>query len=392
MLSSPRVLALMVLFAGLLPTLGCSGGMQSLGLAPPQHRFTEQTKMVVGSQYAPAALPKELNKSLLPAYVVEPGDTLLVIPVDLDSPVRLPGDQVVMQDGTIDLGRYGRPVVAGRTVEIIEQELNAIITAKEKELRARPDAEKTELPLTGSIEVSVRIVGRVSKVYYVLGEVNAPGAYPISGRETVLDGIVAAGGITTRASTKKILLSRPTPPEGCRIALPICYDNIVQLGDTSTNYQLMPGDRIFVGSAGLMDMLHSKKAECGICLGPQYPCELGVAPSCANGSCGVAPTIVSPTVPGPMTPAPVAPNPTAMPTSLPADLPPPTAVIPPAVKANPQPTTVIPVSLPEPTLRPASGSTISPPITPPSVMPNPAPSVGQPTAAIVIPTVLPVMK
>ena len=64
--------------------------------------------------------------------------------------------------------------------------------------------------------MNVRLVGRVSKVFYVLGEVNAPGAFPLSGRETVLDGIIAAGGITRQASTAKIVLSRPTSPDSCR--------------------------------------------------------------------------------------------------------------------------------------------------------------------------------
>ena len=100
--------------------------------------------------------------------------------------------------------------------------------------------------------VNVRLVGRVSKVFYVLGEVNAPGAFPLSGRETVLDGIIAAGGITRAANTKKVILSRPTHPDGCRVVLPVCYDNVVQLGDSSTNYQLMPYDRVYVLGAPLV--------------------------------------------------------------------------------------------------------------------------------------------
>ena len=38
---------------------------------------------------------------------------------------------------------------------------------------------------------------------------------------------------------------RPTPPRSCRVVLPICYRQITQLGDTSTNYQIKPGDRIY---------------------------------------------------------------------------------------------------------------------------------------------------
>jgi protein involved in polysaccharide export with SLBB domain len=181
-------------------------------------------------QTEPADLPRELDKHILPPYVVEAGDVLLVHPMDLDSPVRLPGDQPVLPDGTINLGKYGLLVVAGHTVEQIQAMVQATVAA--------------QLPNAGFI--CVRLVTRQSKVYYVLGDVNAPGAYPLQGRETVLDGILTAGGLTERASRRNIILSRPTGPNCGRIVLPICLREIVQLGDTTTNYQLAPGDRIFV--------------------------------------------------------------------------------------------------------------------------------------------------
>jgi hypothetical protein len=39
------------------------------------------------------------------------------------------------------------------------------------------------------------------------------------------------------------------------VTLPICYRQITQLGDTSTNYQLQPGDRIYVGTKTLWEGL-----------------------------------------------------------------------------------------------------------------------------------------
>ena len=108
--------------------------------------------------------------------------------------------------------------------------------------------------------ITVRLVTRQSKVYYVLGDVNAPGAFPLAGRETVLDAILAAGGLTDRASRANIILSRPTPPDNCRVVLPICYLEIVQLGDTSTNYQIAPGDRIYVPTRTMWEEItHSQK-------------------------------------------------------------------------------------------------------------------------------------
>jgi protein involved in polysaccharide export with SLBB domain len=213
-----------------------------------------QAKALRSAYPDPLSLPRELDKRVAPPYIVEPGDVLLAQPANLDSPVRLPGDQTVLPDGTIELGRYGPIVVAGKTIPQIEADVRARIEATTKD--AGP--------------IAIRLVTRVSKVYYVLGEVNAPGAFPLQGRETVLDAILAAGGLNDKASRKFITLSRPTPADSCRIVLPVCYNDITQLGDTSTNYQIAAGDRIFVPARGHDDC--KKKKVCPPCDRPQVPC------------------------------------------------------------------------------------------------------------------------
>jgi protein involved in polysaccharide export with SLBB domain len=238
----------------LLCAAGCSGNRFTL--FPERHNMLESTRSVREGTVIPHDVPRELDKHVLPTYLVEPGDVLLVTASDLDSAVRLPGDQPVLPDGTISLGHYGRPVVAGRSIEEIEAIVRELVKAKSG----------------NTAPISVRLVSRQSKVFYVLGEVNAPGSFPLSGRETVLDGIIAAGGLTERASRQDIVLSRPTRPDECRVVLPVCYREIVQLGDTTTNYQLAPGDRIFVPSKSAREDLLGCRHEnppCGKC---QTPC------------------------------------------------------------------------------------------------------------------------
>jgi protein involved in polysaccharide export with SLBB domain len=245
----------------------------SLTLFPEGHRLLESALALRRAACEPAPLPRELEKKPLPPYLVEPGDTLLVQPADLDSPVRLPGDQPVMPDGTINLGRYGRVQVAGMTVDEIESAVRGQVELEKKDVG----------PIT------VRVVARTSKVYYVLGEVNSPGAFQLNGRETVLDGIIAAGGLTDSGSRQRIILSRPTLPHSCRIVLPICYREIVQLGDTSTNYQLAPGDRIFVPTRrmGEQGRGRGRCRDCGPCGRPQFPCDL--TPPCEGATAPPAP-------------------------------------------------------------------------------------------------------
>jgi protein involved in polysaccharide export with SLBB domain len=247
--------------AALLLSAGCTSGPGgSFVLFPSAHRLIDPAKEIRSANSQPADLPRELAKAVAPPYTVEPGDVLLVQPAKLESPVRLPGDQPVLPDGSIQLGQYGRLIVAGQTVAQVEAEVNGLIGRQVKD--AGP--------------ITVRLVTRDSKVYYVLGEVNAPGAFQLKGRETVLDAILAAGGLTSNASRRNIILSRPTPPGSCRVVLPICYNEIVQLGDTTTNYQIRAGDRVYVPTKGLCE--GHRKQECPPCGGPQAPC--------LGGTCG----------------------------------------------------------------------------------------------------------
>lgn len=216
-------------------------------------------------------LPRELAKRPLPPYRVEPGDVLLVLTTEPDvstlerevngdknprPSVRIPSDQPVLPDGSINLGRFGRVVVMGKTVEEIQVAVRSTIQAQ---VGFDPGF------------ISVRVATRDSQVFYVLGDVNNPGVFPLKGRETVLDAILAAGGLNDRASRNNIILTRPTGPDQCRVVLPVCYRDIVQLGDTTTNYQVMPGDRIVVPTHSM----HERKSSvCLSCTKPGIPCPL----------------------------------------------------------------------------------------------------------------------
>jgi polysaccharide biosynthesis/export protein len=261
--SSSRSLAF-VAVAAVLVTTSCSGPSGSFTLFPTGDFLTDSTKEVRKSVPPNAMVPRELEKTVLPAYVIQPGDVLLVEPVALDSPLRFPADQTVLADGTIDLARFGRLIVAGKTLEQIESDVQAAVKAIDKD--AGP--------------INVRLVDPQSAVYYVLGEVTSPGSYPYIGRETVLDAIIAAGGMTDKASQCNVILSRPSAPCGCRTVIPICYKRIVQQGDTTTNFQIMPGDRVFVATRTLWESLNpcANSKDCPHCRGKQCPCP---------GACGI---------------------------------------------------------------------------------------------------------
>jgi protein involved in polysaccharide export with SLBB domain len=219
------------------PSVGCS----TLGFStnPVAHTMTQQTKQVLNaSPRRPVGVSRELDKQVLQTHYLEPGDELLIESNDIESLVRIPADQQVSADGSVDLGEYGRVKVASLTLEQAEELIQSAMR--------KDDQQPTS--------INVRLIQSVQK-FYVIGEVNSPGSYPLTGHETVLDGIVAAGGLTQRASACDLLLARPTDPCSCRVTLPVCYRAITQLGDTATNYQLKPGDRVFVGRQSLWEEL-----------------------------------------------------------------------------------------------------------------------------------------
>ena len=69
---------------------------------------------------------------------------------------------------------------------------------------------------------------------------------PITGNDTVLDALSAAGGLS-QVSSAEIWVARPAPGGfGCQQILPVNYQAIAQGGSSATNYQIMPGDRVFI--------------------------------------------------------------------------------------------------------------------------------------------------
>lgn len=237
-----RTRRLRLLICAVLLATACGCGTVAQGVSPLPDRYPLGDSARAARLCAPQHLPRELLKTTLAEYRVEPGDGLIAMPADLESKIRFPSDQTILADGTIDLGKYGRLYAAGRTLPEIEEAVKNAVRAVEK-----PED-------VGFIDV--RLVNRQSKVYYVLGEVTTPGKFPLVGNETVLDGLVTAGGMTDRSSWRDIILVRPTG-DGTGMVMKVNYGAIARKGESATNYQLCPGDRIYVGSRHLIDMIFS---------------------------------------------------------------------------------------------------------------------------------------
>ncbi len=211
-----------------------------------------QTVRTPEEQIAATPVPRELNKISMPEYIVSPPDLLIVEVLEALPGRPISGERLVRPDGTITLGYYGDVYVNGLTLTEVKTKI--IIHLRQwisDEVLGLVGLDRDGNPIqiapAESDRVFVDVGAYNSQVYYVQGDVNAPGRLPIVGNETVLDAINYAGGLAPTASIPNVRLVRPAPPGASKPELlPVNLSAIIQEGDTTTNYQLMPGDRLYV--------------------------------------------------------------------------------------------------------------------------------------------------
>lgn len=294
--------------------LACAAGCQTV-----HHSGVPQSTPMPAP--VPDSVPRELSKTILPSYVIEPPDILLidalhivpkppyhlrtldvlnirVQPVHPEAPID--GVYPVQAGGRVDLGfHYGSAAVGGLTVEEAEQAIHEhlrdflaepfVVSATLADTAARqqiagehlvgPDGTITlgaygSVPVVGltlagakqtierhlaqyleNPEVSVDVYAYNSKVYYVITQGAGLGdrvyRFPVTGNETVLDAISQINGLDS-VSSKRIWIARPTRTAGKVQVLPVCWDAIAAQGSPASNYQLLPGDRVYIAQNRLI--------------------------------------------------------------------------------------------------------------------------------------------
>jgi polysaccharide export outer membrane protein len=207
----------------------------------------------------PPKAPREGEKRALSAYIVEPPDVLAIeLTPDLnDKAMPITGPHLVRPDGTVGVGAIGPVFVAGMTLDDAKRAIAAAIFnrtrrrpgGKEKEEDKDKPAPTLEDFLAG-LKVDVQAYN--SKWFYVITDGGGYGAQvyriPCTGNETVLDAIAQVQGLPAVSSPKKIWLARSTPAGHYPYILPVDFHAVVMAGSSATNYQVFPGDRLFVHS------------------------------------------------------------------------------------------------------------------------------------------------
>lgn len=139
---------------------------------------------------APVALAQSLVEAPPPAiadYRLSINDKLRITTFGEDS---LTGEFVVGPAGRIALPLIGEIQAAGLSAADLQRAIEA--TLRDGYLK--------------DPRVSVEVLS--FRPFYILGEVNKPGAYPYASGMTVLNAVATANGFTYRANTKKVFIKR----------------------------------------------------------------------------------------------------------------------------------------------------------------------------------------
>jgi polysaccharide biosynthesis/export protein len=156
-------------------------------------------------------------------YQIGPGDMLGIV---LWKEPALSGSVKVRPDGYVTLPLVNEIQVAGLTTG----ELRKLLEEKYKHFVADPF-------------VSIRIESISSIEVFLIGQIVKPGAYPLSGNESLLQVLTRAGGLTIFADRDEIRILRRNGAKV--IEYVVDYDAIVK-GDLKQDILMRPGDRIIV--------------------------------------------------------------------------------------------------------------------------------------------------
>jgi polysaccharide export outer membrane protein len=175
----------------------------------------QESRLVEGAP-DPANPPEEFN-------VIGAGD---VLNISVWKEPSLSGPVKVRPDGFVTLPLINEIQVVGMTTA----QLRKTLENKYKEFTVDPF-------------VTVRLEAIASSEVFLLGQVNRPGAFPLSGNETLLQILARAGGLTVFADRSNIRVVRRNRDKITEYI--VDYDGIIK-GDLKQDILLRPGDRIIV--------------------------------------------------------------------------------------------------------------------------------------------------
>lgn len=161
------------------------------------------------------------------SYTIGKSDVLQIKVFGLDD---LDIKSRVHLDGSVSLPLLGIVPLEGLTVDEAERKIAGLLS----------DGELIHDP-----QVSIFVEEFVSRGVSVQGAVRGPGVYQMMGTQTVLEILGRAGGIVGDEAGSRIFIIRKRE-DGSQETVEIDTERLVELGDTTQNLALRPGDIVLV--------------------------------------------------------------------------------------------------------------------------------------------------
>ena len=162
-----------------------------------------------------------------PTYQIGSGDNLKIFVWRNDD---LSTEVPVRPDGRISLPLVPDMPAAGKT----PTQLAADIQSELRSFVQEPVVTVIVTSFTGPYAQQVRVLGQVAK----------PQAVTFRDDMSVLDAVIAVGGLTNLAAGNRASIIRKA--DGQDVRIPVALDDIMDGGDLSANRKLHPGDIILV--------------------------------------------------------------------------------------------------------------------------------------------------
>jgi polysaccharide export outer membrane protein len=177
---------------------------------------------------APAAPPSApaVAAGIGPDYRIGPGDSLQIyVWQNPDLSVTVP----VRQDGRVSTPLVEDMLAAGKTASQLARDIERVLT---------------EYVKSPKVNVFVLIAVSALSEVKVTGQVKTPKALPYHEGMTVLDAVLAVGGLTDFAAGNRAKLVRTV--DGKQQEIKVRLGKLLEGGDMSQNISLRPGDVLLV--------------------------------------------------------------------------------------------------------------------------------------------------
>jgi polysaccharide export outer membrane protein len=185
-----------------------------------------------GSQLPPAAFVSATGDGPSEEYVIGPLDQLTIFVwrnPELGAKVQ------VRPDGRITTPLISDLPAVGKTPAQLSADIKTALSAYISDPRVSVIVDN----FSGTFSQQVRIVGATEK----------PASIPYRANMTLLDAMIAVGGLSERASGDRARLIRADRKTGKQLEFQLKLSKLLKQGDSSANVRLEPGDVIIIPSS-----------------------------------------------------------------------------------------------------------------------------------------------